>query len=1047
MPAPTPKELQKELTFKTALLKVSKAVSETHNRQQLFKSVFEAIKIVFPYDHARLFLIDQEADIFWEILDEESLGPWSYKGHHPSSFVYTKQPDLFEVATQSTHMSNPQWKAVKNEGFQQLIAAPLRHNNKQFGLICFLSKQKDFFTKSDFSLFQAITDQIAIAVNNVLIQEQLLEEKQFKETLLSISEAIASIQNRQKLFKVIFERIKPIFPFDDLGLFVNDSTGEYQRDISIDDELVLTIQGMNEYPKGWLPRDQGITEFMEKGPMICSLATLIEKYPGHSHYPILQKQGLMQVIGGPLSVGAVPYGLLVFWSKQEDFYSEKNIPLFRAILEQLSVAVDNILANEQLQEEKQFKETLLGIGKAVAKIQNRQQLLSVVFEYIKTVFPYDGFGVFVLDETRQFHFEIIQATKNKYIAAQKRIEEVFGKNALYRHQNTSVAWLMEQGPTIISLDNLDAKAPHPQHKYMKEEGIKQLIGGPLSSGDKKIGMLCFSTTKEDFYKESDLYLFRAISEQLSAAVSNVLANEEIQQRNLEQRIQITLTNELQKETSREIRLKKFAEALEQIFPSDFTSFFFTEARLDDLGMGFEHIGAQEYRKITVRDFLAMTDVSLPTFLDIVKKDKVSLPLILELDQLEKEQALDPVRKGIYHKLKMRSILILPIYLGDEVFTIYLRSRKSGIYYEKHLALFQRIFPSFTLSLEKAMNFEALAQLNTLLKEEKAYLEEEVEQRYNFEEMIGESAVMQQVFEKVRVVMNTDTTVLILGETGTGKELVARALHSASSRKAKPLIKVNCATLPKELIESELFGHEKGAFTGAVNQRIGKFELAQEGTIFLDEIGELPLALQAKLLRVIQEKEFERLGGNKTIQVNPRIIAATNRDLEKEVAEGNFRSDIFFRLSVYPVKLPPLRDRGEDIEALTYYFLEKYNRKVGKRIHKISKAALQTLELYNWPGNVRELEHIIERSVLLTTGNALEVALEKPSKSLSKSTAFEFKTLQEAETELIFETLKRCKGKISGKNGAAALLGVPPTTLEYRMKRAGITREMVIGKKK
>ncbi|MGD1843067.1 MAG: sigma-54 interaction domain-containing protein, partial [Thermonemataceae bacterium] len=405
------------------------------------------------------------------------------------------------------------------------------------------------------------------------------------------------------------------------------------------------------------------------------------------------------------------------------------------------------------------------------------------------------------------------------------------------------------------------------------------------------------------------------------------------------------------------------------------------------------------------------------------------------------------RKGIYHKLKMRSILILPIYLGDEVFTIYLRSRKSGIYYEKHLALFQRIYPSFTLSLEKAMNIESLAQLNTLLKEEKAYLEEEVEQRYNFEEMIGESAVMQQVFEKVRVVMNTDTTVLILGETGTGKELVARALHSASSRKAKPLIKVNCATLPKELIESELFGHEKGAFTGAVNQRIGKFELAQEGTIFLDEIGELPLALQAKLLRVIQEKEFERLGGNKTIQVNPRIIAATNRDLEKEVAEGNFRSDLFFRLSVYPVKLPPLRDRGEDIEALTYYFLEKYNRKVGKRIHKISKAALQTLELYNWPGNVRELEHIIERSVLLTTGNALEVALEKPSKSLSKSTAFEFKTLQEAETELIFETLKRCKGKISGKNGAAALLGVPPTTLEYRMKRAGITREMVIGKKK
>ncbi len=338
--------------------------------------------------------------------------------------------------------------------------------------------------------------------------------------------------------------------------------------------------------------------------------------------------------------------------------------------------------------------------------------------------------------------------------------------------------------------------------------------------------------------------------------------------------------------------------------------------------------------------------------------------------------------------------------------------------------------------------KALAEVERLkdrLQDENIYLQEEIKIEHNFEEIISCSKALNQVLGKVEQVTATDTTVLITGETGTGKDLVARAIHNIRARTDRPLVKVNCAALPSNLIESELFGHERGAFTGAHTRKIGRFELANSGTIFLDEIGDLPMELQAKLLRVLQEGEFERLGSTDTIKVNVRVIAATNRELEKAIGEGKFREDLYYRLNVFPIKVPPLREHREDIPLLVRHFVQKYGARTGKKIEKIPQKVMDDLQAYPWPGNVRELENIIERSVIISPGNQLQLGDWLPA-TVKPPGAAGIPSLEEVEKNHIIEVLEMTGWRVSGKKGAANILGLKPTTLEARMKKLGIERK-------
>ena len=331
----------------------------------------------------------------------------------------------------------------------------------------------------------------------------------------------------------------------------------------------------------------------------------------------------------------------------------------------------------------------------------------------------------------------------------------------------------------------------------------------------------------------------------------------------------------------------------------------------------------------------------------------------------------------------------------------------------------------------------IKKLTDQLEAERAYLQEEIRLQYNHENIIGQSDALNYVLYKVEQIARSDTIVLVLGETGTGKELVARAIHGLSSRKERALVKVNCATLPSNLIESELFGHEKGAFTGAMSRHLGRFEVADGATLFLDEIGELPLELQSKLLRVIENGEFERLGSSHTIKVDVRIIAATNRNLEEEVKKGRFRADLWYRLNIFPITMPPLRDRLDDIPFLVDFYIEKISKRMGKVIKFIPSSVMDALQAYHWPGNVRELENVLERAVIDSSGPKLRLVDEL--KTRQKDLPAAPKTLEAVEREHIVRTLDQTQWKVSGRNGAAEILGLNRSTLRARMRKLGITK--------
>jgi formate hydrogenlyase transcriptional activator len=347
-----------------------------------------------------------------------------------------------------------------------------------------------------------------------------------------------------------------------------------------------------------------------------------------------------------------------------------------------------------------------------------------------------------------------------------------------------------------------------------------------------------------------------------------------------------------------------------------------------------------------------------------------------------------------------------------------------------------------IAVENALAYQKIDALKNKLQEEKLYLQEEIRSEYNFEEIIGSSPALKRALEDVQTVAPTDSTVLIFGETGTGKELIARALHNLSGRSEHPLVKVNCAAIPTGLLESEMFGHERGAFTGAVEQRKGRFELAHRGTIFLDEVEEIPLELQPKLLRVLQEQEFERLGSGKTIRVDVRVLAATNADLAQMVAEKKFRSDLYYRLNVFPIAMPALRERPEDIPLLVHFFAQKFSQQMKKPIKTIPTQTITRLTSYSWPGNIRELQNLIERAVILSRGSVLEVPLAELKQSGNGSQINQVQgpiMLEEVEREHIMKVLRETGWVIGGPAGAATRLGLNRTTLNNRMRKLGITR--------
>jgi formate hydrogenlyase transcriptional activator len=592
---------------------------------------------------------------------------------------------------------------------------------------------------------------------------------------------------------------------------------------------------------------------------------------------------------------------------------------------------------------------------------------------------------------------------------------------------SGIAW-QTQRPLVVPDVNAEPRFPSVVN-LLRNKGIRSYCALPLTTAGKRLGALGLGSPQVSAYSEESLPSLRKVTELVALAVENALTREALQQET--ERLQVLL------EVNATLMINR---DLEKLFP-EIPGFLRRVIGHDYASVAVYDEAAQALSLYPLDSPLTQglldTDATLP-----VRETPAGQALLEGEIRIFSREDLVALRSSFVSQMLeqgIQSLCCIPLVTRKGILgTLNLASKQHNAFLGQDLDFLKQVVGQVAVASDNAHVYREIAELKDKLTKEKVYLEDEIRSELNFGEIVGESAALKQVLNQAKTVAPSDATVLILGETGTGKELIARAIHRMSSRKNSSFIKLNCAAIPDGLVESELFGHEKGAFTGAVSQKMGYLELADKGTLFLDELGELPLELQPKLLRVLQDQEFERLGSTRTIRVNLRLIAATNRDLAKSVAERQFRRDLYYRVNVFPIRMPELRERKEDIPLLVRYLAQKFARRMNKHIDTIPTEAMNALVSWAWPGNVRELENFIERSVILSQGPILNVPLV--DLSLAVQDSHKDSTLESVLRENIVRVLRETGGVLGGPRGAAARLGLKRTTLQSKMEKMGIFRE-------
>ena len=683
-----------------------------------------------------------------------------------------------------------------------------------------------------------------------------------------------------------------------------------------------------------------------------------------------------------------------------------------------------VLSKAVLEQERRILLDLLDSSNEIAKVRTREELAAAVRNSLNRLNAFKGYVIRKINEDG--------ATLSAYVYdpgstrwGKEELEQMIGSSFLI-DDGLQNRVLDSAIPLLFDVDREIQRGITASYlHYWKRAGYKTTVGIRLRHGETNLGILWLGID------EINIPLLQGICSQISVAMANIMANEQVTRTQDEQAFLLNFSQDItQVRTRAELQDAIFRVldktmhtklAMIRVIDEDgfhLSPFMFDRTLFKNAEANFDKMSVH---RITIEE----------PYTSRVLASKEGL--VFNVDE--------EIRDGnayarLWKTTGLKNMYSLPLRAGDKnIGTIWiLANRLTSL-------MLKGICSQISIAIANIQANEKLLAYKKQLENENAYLKEQIRTIYDFSEIIGNGAAMQEVYRLMSVVADTNSTVLVLGESGTGKELIARAIHNSSPRRHQLMVKVNCAALPANLIESELFGHEKGAFTGAIDRRIGKFELANHSTLFLDEIGEMPLELQTKLLRVIQEREVERLGGKQTIKIDVRLIAATNRNLEEAVKAGQFREDLYYRLNVFPILMPPLRERPDDIEPLAHFFVTRYGRSTGRKIKKISPKVLQQLRSYTWPGNVRELEHLIERSVLLASGDTLEevhiprnLLMEKPGPAQLAN-----RSLEEVERCYIIEVLQRCAGKISGAGGAAEILQIPGNTLHSKLKKLGITK--------
>lgn len=864
--------------------------------------------------------------------------------------------------------------------------------------------------------------------NNPSLQEQVEHYKTENDILLALSNDITQVREKNDLIVLFKKRIKGLFHVTHSIVTLIDYKEETYIPFLLDNEgsPIRSHDRYGEMVKSHFTLNEPFAQaaLSAEEPKSFVLEEIMDLPTSPAFLRVNYERGVREILMTKLMKEGKPMGFIHTYTDKPEGFSSEFRRVMKGIAPMLSSAVSNIIKNEEILNKEKDKTFLLEFSNDMATVKTKEELAEAIRIAIIKLNQKGGYVIRLINEDRAtmspYVFDLgikdpDPGILNALITARHPINDGIQDRVL----NCSI-------PLMLNVEKEIARGINVSYlQNWKAIGFKNFVGIRLRNGETNLGILLLNI------EEIKIEILQGICAQISVALANIMAHQEISRKQDEQSFLLEFSRDITR-----VRTKQDLQtAITTVLDKTMNTQLAMIRVIDDDGV---HMSAfmfnpglfgkqkETYAKLQSNKITVDENYTARVF---ASQEGIMF-------NVEEELRSGTDYAKLWKSTGLRNMYALPLRVGNRnIGTIWMLANRLSPF------LLQGICNQISLAVANIQANEKLLAYKKQLEVENDYLKEQIKTIYNFGEIVGSGDQMQKVYRLMSLVAESNTTVLVLGETGTGKELIARALHGASPRRDKLMVKVNCAAMPANLIESELFGHERGAFTGAIDRRIGKFELANHSTLFLDEIGELPLEAQAKLLRVIQERELERVGGKQIIKIDVRLIAATNRNLEEEVKAGRFRADLYFRLNVFPISLPPLRDRIEDIEPLTQFFVEKYSRNTGRKIRKISPKVTQQLRSYTWPGNVRELEHLIERSILLTTDGSLdEIYIPQNTDPEKHEQAFLLnRSLEEVERAYIIQTLKRCAGKISGTGSAAEVLKIPGNTLHSKLKKLGINK--------
>lgn len=1032
-------------TERRILLELGNELTKVRQKTDLITIFSSKIREMYPFSHAIVTLINEDAQSYTPfLLDPESspiqsheLYPTLIAARFPLHEPFIQQvlangePTTFLLADIMDVPGAPVFLKVNYErGVRVIMMTPLKDKDQVIGFLHTYTRDIAGFTEEFIRIITGIAPQISSAVANIQKNESIGHAESINATLLSLSNEMVKVRSREDLLKVISSGLKEIVPFSHSMITVMDEKEEYYKAYLIDAELRLKeLTDSGDALRMSTPADDGIYDVasLYYKPLVFDMRSFdLENAPlwFKLHYEAGAREMILKILGGN---GSSKYSLMLF-SRETGTFGTEAVNIVNRISSQLFTAVSNIAANEEILERENEKSFLLDFSNDIAAVRSKADLAEAVRKSLKKLNSLDGYVIRKINDDQVTSTTYIY---DKSIAHEddEMVQEMITAR-LPIDDGLQNRVLNSEIPLFFSVNAEIAKGNTARYLQLwKKVGFKTVVGTPLRTGDVTLGILWLGL------EEINMPLLQGICAQISIAMYNIIANEEILRREREQTFLLEFSRDIAALRSKDDLQRAISNVLQHVLNIKLVMIRIIEDDGVTLSpyMYDETVWGKEKELFMT---LAARNIDIHETLNtrVLKNDG---PVTFNIAEEIERGTESPVIQ-FWKSVGMKNAFGAPLRVGaTNIGTLWLVTDETNL----TITILNGICAQISIAISNIRATEKILAYKQKLENENDYLKEQIKTIYNFSEIVGNGVQMQKVYRLMTQVAESSSTVLLLGETGTGKELIARAIHNASPRRNKLMVKVNCAALPTHLIESELFGHEKGAFTGAIDRRIGKFELANNSTLFLDEIGEMPPELQVKLLRVLQERELERVGGKSTIKIDVRIIAATNRNLEAEVKAGRFRSDLYYRLNVFPIHLPPLRERLEDIEPLANSFITKFSKNIGKKVTGMSAKVLKQLKGYDWPGNVRELEHQIERGILLSEGDILkEVHLpghqqEENGQDQPRSA----RTLEQIERTYIIDVLKRCGGKISGTGGAAEILEVPGTTLHSKMRKLKIDK--------